>query len=61
MQGRGQDRVQFQTSTRQDFETQCLLPFVEQKNGVLRSEWGAGAGTAVRPFVEEGCTTEEET
>jgi hypothetical protein len=26
----------------------------------LRSEWGAGAGTTVRPFVEEGCTTEEE-
>ena len=29
-------------------------------DGVLRSEWGAGAGTTVRPFVEEGCTTEEE-
>jgi len=31
MQGRGQDRVQFQTSTRQDFVTQCLLPFVKKK------------------------------
>jgi hypothetical protein len=29
-----------------------LLPFVKQKNGVLRSEWGAGTGPKLHPFAE---------